>query len=173
MNRCQSCGVEVGGRPDPQEDRARTSPRPDVLRTPDERFGELPGYPWEPRYVDSLAGFEGLRLHYVDEGDAWVNANPDLAVGLLMRRACPHLGEAEASAYDAPFPSAEFKAWGWRFPNLVCDRPDADGAEVSRRAARWWRREWRGRSTTAWRQRPWHTSATASPPPASEASAGA
>lgn len=46
------------------------SPCPDVLRTPDERFDQLPGYPYKPRYVDSLAGFEGLRLHYVDEGDA-------------------------------------------------------------------------------------------------------
>jgi hypothetical protein len=74
---------------------------------------------------------------------AWVNANPDLAVGRLMRRACPHLSEAEAAAYDAPFPSVEYKAGARRFPNLVCDRPDADGAEVSRRAARWWRYEWR------------------------------
>lgn len=216
-----------------------TSPRLDVLRTPDERFAQLPGYPYEPRYVDSLAGFEGLRLHYVDEGDAaapvtvlclhgqptwsylyrrmlpvflaagarvvtpdlfgfgrsdkptddawytftrhrgallafvrhldlrhvtlvcqdwggilgltlpmeaperyerlivmntilatgrfplgdgflawraWVNANPDLAVGRLMRRACPHLSEAEAAVYDAPFPSAAFKARGATVP---------------------------------------------------------
>jgi hypothetical protein len=34
-----------------------------VLRTPDDRFGELPGYPYQPRYVEALAGFEGLRLH--------------------------------------------------------------------------------------------------------------
>ena len=249
-----------------------TAPRPQVLRTPDERFRELPGFPFGPRYIESLAGFEGLRLHYVDEGKAaspvtflclhgqptwsylyrrmlpvfiasgarvvvpdlygfgrsdkptdeswytftrhreallafvrhldlrhltlvcqdwggilgltlpmeapdryerlivmntllttgrfplgegflawraWVNANPDLAVGRLMRRACPHLSEAEAAAYDAPFPSAEFKAGVRRFPNLACDRPDADGAGVSRQAARWWQREWRGRSFMA------------------------
>ena len=80
---------------------------------------------------------------------AWVNANPNLAVGHLMRRACPPLSEAEAAAYDAAFPSAEFKAWARRVPNLVCDRPDADSAEVSRRAARWWRHEWRGPSLMA------------------------
>jgi haloalkane dehalogenase len=34
------------------------------LRTPDERFTSLPGYPFEPRYVEIL----GLRVHYVDEG---------------------------------------------------------------------------------------------------------
>lgn len=36
-----------------------------ALRTPDERFANLPGYPFEPHYVD--VG-EGLRMHYVDEG---------------------------------------------------------------------------------------------------------
>lgn len=34
------------------------------LRTPDERFDKLPGYPFEPNYVD----IDGLRMHYVDEG---------------------------------------------------------------------------------------------------------
>jgi haloalkane dehalogenase len=37
----------------------------DVVRTPDERFTDLPGYPFEPRYV---AVGSGLRMHYVDEG---------------------------------------------------------------------------------------------------------
>jgi haloalkane dehalogenase len=37
----------------------------DVYRTPEERFAELPGYEFEPRYAD----VDGLRLHYVDEGD--------------------------------------------------------------------------------------------------------
>jgi len=39
-----------------------------VLRTPDERFRALPFFPWAPRYVEDLPGFEGMRLHYVDEG---------------------------------------------------------------------------------------------------------
>jgi hypothetical protein len=42
----------------------------DVLRTPDERFAHLPGWPFAPRYRDDLPGFEGLRVHHVDEGDA-------------------------------------------------------------------------------------------------------
>jgi len=37
-------------------------------RTPDERFENLPGWPFEPHYVDGLKGYEGLRMHYVDEG---------------------------------------------------------------------------------------------------------
>jgi len=38
------------------------------LRTPEERFAELPGWPWAPRYLDDLPGLEGVRVHYVDEG---------------------------------------------------------------------------------------------------------
>ncbi|HRH86748.1 MAG TPA: haloalkane dehalogenase [Rubrivivax sp.] len=43
-----------------------------VLRTPDERFAHLPGFPWEPHY----AQVDGLRMHYVDAGprDAAVTA---------------------------------------------------------------------------------------------------
>lgn len=249
-----------------------TAPLPGVLRTPDERFVGLPGYPYAPSYVDALPGFEGLRMHYLDEGDpaatntflclhgqptwsylyrhmlpvfvaagarvvapdlygfgrsdkpvdeswytftrhresllafvrhldlqhitlvcqdwggilgltlpmadparyerlivmntalatgrhplgegfnawrAWVNANPDFAVGRLLRRSCPQLTDAEVAAYDAPFPGPEYKAGARRFPNLVCDHPDADGAEVSRQAAHWWKEDWRGQSFMA------------------------
>lgn len=40
-----------------------------ALRTPDERFTKLPDYPFQPNYVEDLAGYEGLRGHYLDEGD--------------------------------------------------------------------------------------------------------
>jgi haloalkane dehalogenase len=35
-----------------------------VYRTPDEQFEGLPGYAFEPHYVEQ----DGLRMHYVDEG---------------------------------------------------------------------------------------------------------
>jgi pimeloyl-ACP methyl ester carboxylesterase len=38
-----------------------------ALRTPDARFDALPGHGFAPHYLDDLAGYEGLRLHYVDE----------------------------------------------------------------------------------------------------------
>ena len=38
----------------------------EILRTPDERFTDLPGYGFEPHYVE----VDGLRIHYVDEGPA-------------------------------------------------------------------------------------------------------
>ena len=39
-----------------------------ILRTPEERFRDLPGFPWAPQYVDDLPGFEGMRVHFIDEG---------------------------------------------------------------------------------------------------------
>jgi pimeloyl-ACP methyl ester carboxylesterase len=244
----------------------------DILRTPDERFSDLPGFAFAPHYVEELPGFAGLRMHFVDEGPAdaaqvflclhgqptwaylyrrmiplfvaaggrvvapdffgfgrsdkpvdeavydfafhrnsvmglirrldlrritlvcqdwggligltipmqmadrferlivmntafatgdvpltegfiawraWSNKNPDMAVGRLIKRSCPHLGDAEAAAYDAPFPDARFKAGVRRFPNMVPDHPDASGAELSRRARTWWRDDWQGRSFMA------------------------
>jgi len=242
----------------------------DIVRTPDQRFANLPGYPFRPHYVESLKGFDDLRMHYLDEGpdiggqvflclhgqptwsylyrrmipllvaaghrvvapdffgfgksdkpveDAaytfdfhrnsllafitaldlkhitlvcqdwggllgltvpmamsdrfdrllvmnttlgtgdtpltkgflawrdWSNANPDMAVGRLLKRSCPHLSDAEAAAYDAPYPDIKYKAGVRRFPNLVPDRPDASGAELSRRARAWWQDDWRGRKS--------------------------
>jgi len=39
-----------------------------AVRTPEEAFASLPGFPCAPHYLDGLPGYEGLRLHYVDEG---------------------------------------------------------------------------------------------------------
>ena len=36
----------------------------EILRTPDEHFLNLPGYPFQPHYVEA----DGQRIHYVDEG---------------------------------------------------------------------------------------------------------
>jgi haloalkane dehalogenase len=40
----------------------------DVLRTPDDRFDDLPGYPFSPHYVDVEPDGVRVRIHYVDEG---------------------------------------------------------------------------------------------------------
>ena len=51
----------------------------DALRTPDERFADLDGFPFQPHYVEVPSGDGGtLRVHYLDEGP------PDAAPVLLM-----------------------------------------------------------------------------------------
>ncbi len=39
-----------------------------VIRTPDERFKNLPDFPFQPHYVE----VNGLRIHYIDEGQGEV-----------------------------------------------------------------------------------------------------
>jgi haloalkane dehalogenase len=249
-----------------------SEPIMEILRTPDNRFTALPGFPYAPRYIDDLPGFDGLRLHYTDAGPpdaqtvylclhgeptwaylfrrmlptflaagarvvapdvfgfgrsdkpvdetfytftrhrdtllrfierldlkgitlvcqdwggllgltlpmampdrfaglfvmntmfaagdrpltkgfidwrAWVAKNPDLPVGKLMKRTCPHLTDAEIAAYDAPYPDIRYKAGVRRFPELVPESPNADGAALSRAARNWFQEQWRGKTFMA------------------------
>lgn len=50
-------------------DRAMSSV-PRVLRTPESRFGKLPGYAFAPHWLDEAAGFPRARMHYLDEAPA-------------------------------------------------------------------------------------------------------
>ncbi len=244
----------------------------DVLRTPEERFIDVPDFPWAPNYVEDLRDYEGLRMHLIDEGSpfsdqvflclhgeptwsflyrkmipeflavggrvvapdffgfgrsdkpvndrvytfdfhrnalialieqrdlrnmtlvcqdwggllgltlpmhmperfermlimntalgtgtyelpdgfiAWrqfVRDTPDFPIADLMQRATPGLTGREAAAYEAPFPDARYRAGVRRFPDMVPDHQDADGAEMSRRAAQWLATEWSGDSFLA------------------------
>jgi haloalkane dehalogenase len=80
---------------------------------------------------------------------AYANAHPDLDCGRLIARGCPHLTDAEAAAYDAPFPDQRYKAGVRRFPPLVPERLDDPGAAVSRKARDWLRNAWKGESFMA------------------------
>ncbi len=245
---------------------------PEILRTPEARFSNLPGFPFAAHYVDDLAGYEGIRIHYIDEGArsahnvflclhgeptwsylyrkmipvfvaaghrvvapdfigfgrsdkpveestytftfhrdmllrfierfdlrnltlvcqgwggllgltlpmemsvrfkrlllmntafatgdmplgkgflewrAWVAQNPDMDVAKLMGRACPRLSSDESAAYGAPFQDVRYKSGVRRFPQIVPDRPDADGAAISRRAHQWFQTEWNGQTFMA------------------------
>ena len=244
----------------------------EILRTPEERFADLPGLAFAPHYIENLPGYEGLRIHYLDQGPqdakqvflclhgeptwsylyrkmipvfvaaghrcvapdfigfgrsdkpvddavytftfhrdmllrfverldlgdislvcqdwggllgmtlpmdipgrfsrllvmntalatgdvplgsgflAWrefVAMNPDLDVAKLMARACEKLSPEECAAYAAPFPDIRYKAGVRRFPQMVPDNPDAEGAELSRRARHWWNTEWDGQTLMA------------------------
>lgn len=79
----------------------------------------------------------------------WVSRNPDMNVGKLLGRACPHLTPGECVAYDAPYPDASYKAGVRRFPQLVPDGIDAPGAALMREARDWLRSDWRGESFMA------------------------
>jgi tRNA(adenine34) deaminase len=64
------------------------------LRTPDDCFAGLPGYPWAPHYSSSLPSLGGLRLHWLDEGprDApitWLCLHGNPAWSYLYRHMIP------------------------------------------------------------------------------------
>ena len=75
----------------------------EVLRTPDERFTNLPDYPFAPHYVE----VDGLRIHYVDEGPA--EAQPVLLLhgepswSFLYRKMIPVLTAAGHRAVAPDF----------------------------------------------------------------------
>jgi haloalkane dehalogenase len=71
----------------------------DALRTPDERFAGLPGFPFSPRYVEVPdPGGGTVRVHYVDEGPP--DADPVLMLhgepswSFLYRKMIPIVADA-------------------------------------------------------------------------------
>ncbi|MDB5871533.1 MAG: putative bifunctional protein : haloalkane dehalogenase [Ramlibacter sp.] len=106
-----------------QEARANAaSLRDDAVRTPEDRFADLPGYPWQPRYLDDLPALAGLRMHYLDEGPH------DAALTWL----CLHGNPAWSYLYRKMIPV--FLAAGHRViaPDMIgfgkSDKPKKDGA---------------------------------------------
>ncbi|HSM01068.1 MAG TPA: haloalkane dehalogenase [Acidimicrobiia bacterium] len=72
------------------------------VRTPDERFGELPDYDFEPNWFD----WEGLRLHFLDEGQGppvvLFHGEPTWA--FLYRKVIPVLTAAGYRAIAPDYP---------------------------------------------------------------------
>jgi len=69
------------------------------LRTPDERFSNLPGYPFDAQYIEVPDDEDGsLRIHYIDEGSR--DAEPVLLMhgepswSFLYRKMIPIITEA-------------------------------------------------------------------------------
>lgn len=230
-----------------------------ILQTPPERFNDLPDYPFSENWIDDLPGYEGIRIHYLDEGPStahcflclhgepswsflyrkmikvfvkagnrvvcpdligfgksdkvkedeiytpdfhremlirfvsklglsgvtlvcqdwggllgltlplalpnlvsraivmnttfgtgnfssegflqwktFCESQPDMDVGALFNKVCTSLTSEEIRAYNAPFPSIEYKAGVRRFPQLVPLRPDEPFAILSKGALKWW-----------------------------------
>lgn len=65
-----------------------------ALRTPDERFVDLPGYDFVPNYID----VDGLRMHYVDagpaDGDVVLLLHGEPSWSYLYRKMIPPLAAA-------------------------------------------------------------------------------
>ncbi|MCZ2103490.1 MAG: tRNA adenosine(34) deaminase TadA [Burkholderiales bacterium] len=73
--------------------------REDALRTPAQRFADLPGYPWAPHYLSDLPALGGLRLHYLDEGPraaplTWLCLHGNPTWSYVYRRMLPVFTQA-------------------------------------------------------------------------------
>jgi len=70
----------------------------DALRTPEDRFSSLPGFPYEAVYFDDLPGYEGLRMAAIDEGpkDApvFLCLHGEPSWSYLYRKMIPHFLKA-------------------------------------------------------------------------------
>lgn len=119
----------------------------DVLRTPDDRFESLDGYPFEPHYVEVDAGEGGsLRVHYLDEGPSGgeivVCLHGEPSWSYLYRRMIPVLvdaglrviapdlvgfGRSDKPARRADYTYARHVAW---MRAVLFDRLDLDGVTL-------------------------------------------
>ncbi|MGB0370207.1 MAG: haloalkane dehalogenase [Opitutales bacterium] len=236
-----------------------------TLRTPDSRFENLPGYSFAPNYIDTLTGYEGIRAHYLDEGNpdatevflclhgepswsylyrkmipifaqagvrviapdllgfgksdkpvdedtytfdfhrnflmrfiealdltnitlvcqdwggvlgltipqdmperfkrllimntgimtgevneafiewkAFIESDDDVPIFEVFKRHAPGISDAEAQAYEAPYPDKSYKAGVRKFPSLVATRPDSPGVDTSLKALEFWSKQWTG-----------------------------
>ncbi len=103
-----------------------TWPEGSVLRTPEERFANLPDFPYEPRYVD----VEGLRMAFVEcgQGDPILMLHGEPTWGYLYRHMIPPLAAVGRVIV----------------PDLIgfgrSDKPRADNAYSYKSHARWLRR---------------------------------
>jgi haloalkane dehalogenase len=85
----------------------------DALRTPDDRFADLPGYPFAPHYVEVADGEGGrLRVHHLDEGPA--GGPVVLLVGAGLRCVAPDLvgfGRSDKPARREDYTYARHVEW--------------------------------------------------------------
>jgi tRNA(adenine34) deaminase len=75
--------------------------------------------------------------------------NPEFDVARLFARGNPQMNAAECAAYSAPFPDKGHRAALRRFPAMVPEHASDEGAESSRQAREFFRREWQGKTFMA------------------------
>ena len=62
----------------------------------------------------------------------------------LFKKYAPGISDADAKAYEAPFPDETYKAGVRKFPKLVAQEPHLEGVDTSLKAAEFWNTKWRG-----------------------------
>jgi len=77
------------------------------------------------------------------------NSSHSLIVGWLMNKIYEGMTDQEAAAYDAPFPSIDYKAGVRRFPQMVMIEPGMEGVDTSIEAVNFWREQWQGQTFMA------------------------
>jgi haloalkane dehalogenase len=102
-----------------------------ILRTPDDRFSNLPDFPFQPRYREVRdPGGDTLRIHYLDEGA------PGAAPVLLM-----HGEPSWCFLYRKVIPALAAKGYRAIAPDLVgfgrSDKPAARTDYTYERQVRW------------------------------------
>lgn len=70
-----------------------------TVRTPDDRFENLPDWPYSPNYIEGLDGIEHIRIAYVDEGpkdsaNTFLCLHGEPSWSYLYRHMIPHFLEA-------------------------------------------------------------------------------
>src|SRR4051794_17962847 len=113
----------------------------EILRTPDDRFADLPDFRWQPRYAEVAAdGVAPLRMAYLDEGPgdarpvlllhgepSWSYLYRDMIPGLLdagLRVVAPDLvgfGRSDKPADREDYTYARHIQW---LTSLVVDTLD-------------------------------------------------
>ena len=66
----------------------------DFLRTPEERFKNIPNFTYEPHYIENMKSYEDLRMAYYDEGpkdsnEAFLCLHGEPTWGFLYRKMIP------------------------------------------------------------------------------------
>lgn len=79
----------------------------EAVRTADVRFTDLPDWPYQPHYVEDLPGYEGLRMHYVDEGpknaEVFLCLHGEPTWAYLFRRMIPSFLDSSARVVAPDF----------------------------------------------------------------------
>jgi tRNA(adenine34) deaminase len=80
---------------------------------------------------------------------AWCQSQPLFDVGKLFARGNSSMTAQETAAYNAPFPDKGHRAALRAFPPMVPESADSPGADTSRQARDFWRKDWQGQTFMA------------------------